>query len=72
MLRIQSNSKRTNFSFAGPRKLEDILKTELIQDKSKAEVTDIWMTYHEQKEGVFGSVIPKTKGETVLKRAQEW
>lgn len=65
-------TRRSNFSFAGPRKLDEILKTELIKDKSKAEVTDIWMTYHEEKESVFGSVIPSKNGDQILKRAQEW
>ena len=65
-------TKRNNFSFAGPRKLDEILKTELIKDKSKAEVSDLWMTYHESKENVFGSVIPKDKGEIILRRASEW
>jgi len=63
---------RNNFSFAGPKKLDEILKTEMIEDKSKADVTDLWMAYHEQKENTFGSVLPKLKGDLVLKRAAEW
>lgn len=33
------NTVRTNFSYAGPRKLSDILKTDLLSDKSPAEVS---------------------------------
>ena len=32
---------RTNFSYAGPRKLSDILKVELMTDKSAAEIVSI-------------------------------
>jgi hypothetical protein len=38
-----------SFNFAGPRRLEDILKKELVEDKSATEVADIWYTYHENK-----------------------
>ena len=33
---------RTNFSYAGPRKLSDILKTELLDDKSSAEIVSLF------------------------------
>jgi len=38
-----------SFNFAGPKTLEDILKKELIEDKSATEVADLWYTYHENK-----------------------
>lgn len=38
-----------SFNFAGPKNLNDILKKELIEDKSATEVADIWYTYHENK-----------------------
>ena len=38
-----------SFNFAGPRRLEDILKKELVEDKSATEVADMWYTYHENK-----------------------
>lgn len=41
---------RTNFSFAGPRKLDEIMKVELLKEKSKSEISDIWLSYHESKE----------------------
>ena len=48
---------RSNFSFAGPQKLADVMKTELLEDKSKTEISDIWMSYHETKERVHGIAI---------------
>ena len=38
-----------SFSFAGPRTLEEIIKKELIESKTAAEIEDIWFTYHESK-----------------------
>lgn len=69
---IQRIQKRSNFSFAGPRKLSDILKTELLQDKSAIEVSDMWMTYHEGKENVHGIVMDGKKGRSLLSRAAQW
>lgn len=63
---------RTNFSFAGPRKLGDILKTELLHDKSATEISDMWMTYHEGKEKVHGIVMDGKGGKSLLSRAAQW
>jgi len=41
--------RQFSFSFAGPKKLDDVLKSELVQDKTGTEVADIWYTYHEEK-----------------------
>ena len=38
-----------SFNFAGPKKLHDILKKELVEDKSKTEIADLWYKYHEGK-----------------------
>eukprot|EP00560_Eucampia_antarctica_P000484 CAMPEP_0197833678 /NCGR_PEP_ID=MMETSP1437-20131217/19772_1 /TAXON_ID=49252 ORGANISM="Eucampia antarctica, Strain CCMP1452" /NCGR_SAMPLE_ID=MMETSP1437 /ASSEMBLY_ACC=CAM_ASM_001096 /LENGTH=209 /DNA_ID=CAMNT_0043437869 /DNA_START=33 /DNA_END=659 /DNA_ORIENTATION=+ len=57
------------FSFAGPRSLDEIVKMDLLKDKSVAEVSDIWMTYHENKENVNGVVLSGKKGKTILSRA---
>ena len=35
--------RRTNFSYAGPKRLSDILKTELLEDKSSAEIVRVWL-----------------------------
>ena len=63
---------RNNFSYAGPRKLDDILKVHQIKDKTKAEVSDLWMTYHEGKEKVHGLVLSGDTGKSILARAAQW
>jgi len=63
--------KRSNFSYAGPRKLSDILKTELLEDKSATEISDMWMTYHEGKENVHGIVMDGKKGRNLLSKAAQ-
>lgn len=62
-----------SFNFVGPRKLDDVLKRELVQDKTATEVADIWYTYHENKDNVHGLVLQgdKTAGANILKRAAE-
>jgi hypothetical protein len=37
------------FTFAGPRELQDVLKTELLNGKKATEIADLWYTYHETK-----------------------
>ena len=69
---IQLIQKRSNFSFAGPRKLGDVMKMELLQDKSATEISDLWMTHHEGKEKVHGIAIDGKKGRSLLSRAAEW
>ncbi len=64
--------KRSNFSYAGPRKLSDILKTELLEDKTATEISDMWMTYHEGKENVHGIVMDGKKGRNLLSKAAQW
>mmetsp|Transcript_15250 Transcript_15250/g.22722 ORF Transcript_15250/g.22722 Transcript_15250/m.22722 type:complete len:258 (-) Transcript_15250:240-1013(-) len=68
---IQLVQKRSNFSFAGPRKLSDILKVELLKDKSNTEISDMWMTYHEGKEKVHGIVMDGKKGRNLLSKAAQ-
>eukprot|EP00571_Detonula_confervacea_P002067 CAMPEP_0172324518 /NCGR_PEP_ID=MMETSP1058-20130122/51563_1 /TAXON_ID=83371 /ORGANISM="Detonula confervacea, Strain CCMP 353" /LENGTH=302 /DNA_ID=CAMNT_0013040813 /DNA_START=86 /DNA_END=994 /DNA_ORIENTATION=+ len=65
------NTIRTNFSYAGPRKLSDVLKTELLEGKSHAEICDMWMTYHEGKEKVHGLLLDEAKGKSILARAAQ-
>ncbi|EED94756.1 hypothetical protein THAPSDRAFT_261387 [Thalassiosira pseudonana CCMP1335] len=62
---------RSNFSYAGPRKLQDILKTELIEGKTKSEIQDLWLTYHEGKEKIHGLSLDGAKAKTVLSRAAQ-
>ena len=58
---------RSNFSFAGPQKLTDVMKTELLEDKTSTEISDIWLTYHETKERVHGIAID---GDRVSRRGR--
>jgi len=37
--------------------------------KNKAEISDIWMTYHEDKERVDGSIVSGEEGKLILERA---
>ena len=45
----QDTKRCFSFNFAGPRKLDEILKKELVEDKSTTEIADLWYTYHESK-----------------------
>jgi ATP synthase mitochondrial F1 complex assembly factor 1 len=45
------------FSFAGPRVLQDVLKTELLDGKKATEIADLWYTYHETKVRVSHSLV---------------
>lgn len=64
-------ARRTNFSYAGPRKLSDILKPELLADKSSSEISEIWEAYHEGKEKVHGLTLDKARGRSILARAAQ-
>ena len=64
-------TRNFSFSFAGARNLEEIVKKELLEDKTAAEVSDIWYTYHEEKENVHGIILSGSDGEKVLKRAKD-
>eukprot|EP00554_Chaetoceros_debilis_P012036 CAMPEP_0194117630 /NCGR_PEP_ID=MMETSP0150-20130528/32151_1 /TAXON_ID=122233 /ORGANISM="Chaetoceros debilis, Strain MM31A-1" /LENGTH=211 /DNA_ID=CAMNT_0038808739 /DNA_START=112 /DNA_END=747 /DNA_ORIENTATION=+ len=59
----------SGFSFAGPKKLDEIIKTELLEDKTKSEIADIWMAYHEEKDRVHGTIVSGEEGKLILERA---
>ncbi len=61
----------SGFSFAGPRSLHEIMKTELLEGKTKAEISEIWMTYHEEKERVHGAILKGSDGVKILERAEK-
>jgi hypothetical protein len=65
------SSRHMSFSFAGPRKLDEVMKTDLIEVKDKIEISDIWLTYHESKERVVGSVVSGEKGKLIVERAEK-
>jgi hypothetical protein len=70
-LRNDTRRNLSGFSFAGPRKLEEIMKTELIEGKNKAEISDIWMTYHENQKRVHGTIVSGEEGKLILERADK-
>mmetsp|Transcript_23516 Transcript_23516/g.65269 ORF Transcript_23516/g.65269 Transcript_23516/m.65269 type:complete len:228 (+) Transcript_23516:151-834(+) len=59
-----------SFSFAGPKKLQDILKKELVGDKTPTEISEMWYSYHEGKNNVHGLVLKGNETESLLTRAK--
>mmetsp|Transcript_14356 Transcript_14356/g.20497 ORF Transcript_14356/g.20497 Transcript_14356/m.20497 type:complete len:281 (+) Transcript_14356:30-872(+) len=68
--RRQMGSHAGGFSLPGPQNLNEILKTELIKGKTKTEVSDIWMTYHESRSDVHGTIMNAEDAKTILPRAK--
>lgn len=54
----------------GPKTLEDILKKELVHDKTATEISDLWYTYHEGKDNVHGIILDGHVAKSLLERAQ--
>jgi hypothetical protein len=47
---VRETRKRClSFSFAGPRQLDEVLKKDLLADKSGTEIADTWFSYHDSK-----------------------
>ena len=61
-----------SFTFAGPRDLNEIIKADLLENKSGAEIADIWYTYHESRQNVHGLVLKGKEGADILSRAPTW
>ena len=76
-IQIQNNHDRkarrslSDFSFAGPRKLDEIMKLDMIEKKKfkSQDVQDLWLGYHETKEHMDGTVIDGKMAKSVLSRA---
>jgi hypothetical protein len=45
-------TRNFSFTFAGPRTLDEIIKKDLVEDKTGTEVADVWYSYHESKVSV--------------------
>ena len=60
----------SGFSFAGAKKLDDILKVDLIKDMTKAKISDIWLTYQEKKERVYRDIISGKNEAKILDRTE--
>ena len=69
-LQAISRKRYLSFTFAGPRQLEEILKKDMVQDKSGTEVSDLWYSYHDQKDGVIGLSIKGDDGKRIVDRAR--
>ncbi|KAH8236802.1 hypothetical protein KR026_011100 [Drosophila bipectinata] len=53
------------------KKLTDIMKLELIADKSAEEISQIWLEYHKTKE-VLAATLSTSQYETLMARAKEY
>ena len=68
---LQVAGKRyMSFSFAGPRTLNEIMKKEMVEDKKGNEVSDIWFSYHDSKDGVIGMSLKGSDGTKIVDRAR--
>jgi len=67
----QTRRSLSDFSFPGPRKLDEIMKLEMIEKKKfkSQDVQDMWLGYHETKDHMDGTVIDGAKAKSVLSRA---
>lgn len=65
--------KQLNSADANPHnnQLSDILKIDLLTDKSASEIQHIWLEYHKQKD-VIAAAIPVEKFDTQMKRGTEY
>lgn len=52
------------------KKLEDIMKVELLNDKTADEITKIWLDYHKEKD-VLVATIPNETFNLMMARGQE-
>jgi len=66
---LSSSNRYFSFSFAGPKKLHDILKKELVEDKTKTEISELWYSYHEGKDNVLGLVLGGKEAKALIPRA---
>lgn len=53
------------------KKLEDLMKLDLIEGKPVAEIKEIWLEYHKQKD-VIAAAIPTSTFETLMSNAKEF
>ena len=47
--RLRISKRFMSFTFAGPRKLDELIKKDAFDGKTSSEVKDIWYSYHEEK-----------------------
>lgn len=69
---MQTCHTMSSLTFSSLRNLNDIVKKELLENKTPAEIADIWYTYHETKDHVHGLVLTGTQGKSIISLATRW
>lgn len=54
------------------KKLNDIMKLDLLQDKNAKEIENIWLEYHKQKDDVLVATIPTETYSLLVERSKEY
>lgn len=65
------NPKNMATTFTKPKLLADVMKIELIEDKTSEEVQQLWIDYHKNKDCIAASV-PVTKFDIMLERGGKY
>ncbi|XP_054274431.1 ATP synthase mitochondrial F1 complex assembly factor 1-like [Macrosteles quadrilineatus] len=71
MAGLPGKAKVGSVPFTKPKLLSDVMKTELIEGKSAAEIRDIWIEYHKNKDCIAASV-PVAKFELIQSRGEKF
>ena len=56
----------------GPKKLSDLMKLDLLEDKTADEIKCIWLEYHKSKPDVISAVIPVEVFDSIVSRGKEF
>lgn len=59
-------------SLTKPKKLSDVMKVELLQDKTPEQITQIWTEYYKNKSDTICAVMPAQNYEKIYTRAAEF
>lgn len=70
--RLSRPQVRTAFSFAGAKKLTDLIHADKFKGKSALEIADIWRVYHHQKPNVLGFHLDPARGRQIVENATKW
>ncbi|XP_022206362.2 ATP synthase mitochondrial F1 complex assembly factor 1 [Nilaparvata lugens] len=63
--------KPSSTSFTKTKVLDDVMKIELVEDKSPDEIKDLWLEYHKSKDTI-AAVIPPEKFKIILERGEKY
>lgn len=67
---IDDKVQSTLYSFTKPPQLDKMMKVELLVNKSADEITQIWKTYHSDKDSVC-AIIPAKQYDEMMSTAQD-